>query len=103
MSEDLTTKRLSPMVIQTPSGPLAVMKYDPEGNYLHWSDSGDHSVPPLNSAGVVVTERMVNRAIIGYTDERTYDRLVSSEPLTLRDLRRDMRAALVAALGGEGG
>lgn len=43
-----------------------------------------------------VSDEMVDRAIIGYAGRETYDRIVASEPLTLRDLRRDMRAALEA-------
>ncbi len=35
---ELTTKWLSPFVIDGTIGPIAVMKADPGGRYVHWTD-----------------------------------------------------------------
>lgn len=48
-----------------------------------------------------VDDAMVERACVGYVGQHTYDR-VRDDKVTMRDLRRDMRDALLAAMGGKG-
>jgi uncharacterized membrane protein len=84
---------LTPVIIEGASGPMAVMKEDPEGRYVHWTEIVN-AHPDLTRVTVVgeVSEEMVERALYAYWQKDRH-----AQAFNFHD-RGSMRAALTAAL-----